>query len=34
LWNAEADEFIPAGEQIRVVEADNLKLKVQRIDAR
>ncbi len=34
LWNAEADEFIPAGERIRVVAADNLKLKVQRIDAR
>lgn len=34
LWNAEADEPIPAGERIRVVAADNLKLKVQRIDAR
>lgn len=34
LWNAEADEFIPAGERVEVMEADNLKLKVKRIDAR
>lgn len=34
LWNAEADEPIRAGERVRVVSADNLKLKVQRIDAR
>ena len=34
LWNAESDEPIRAGERVRVVSADNLKLKVQRIDAR
>jgi membrane-bound serine protease (ClpP class) len=34
LWNAQADEFIPAGEKVRVVRVENLKLKVKRIDAR
>ncbi len=34
LWNAEADEFIAAGEKVRVVSVDNLKLKVAKIDAR
>lgn len=31
LWNAEADEFIPAGEKVEVVSVENLKLKVKRI---
>ncbi len=31
LWNAEADERIPAGEAVRVVSVENLKLKVRRI---
>jgi membrane-bound serine protease (ClpP class) len=34
LWNAEADERIPAGEHVRVISVENLKLKVQRIDVR
>lgn len=33
LWNAEADEDIPAGQRVRVVSVENLKLKVKRIDA-
>ncbi|MDY0042072.1 MAG: NfeD family protein [Desulforhabdus sp.] len=33
LWNAEADEPIAAGEKVRVVSVENLKLKVKRIDA-
>ncbi|MBP8645009.1 MAG: nodulation protein NfeD [Syntrophobacteraceae bacterium] len=31
LWNAEADEPIPAGERVEVVSVENLKLKVQKI---
>ncbi|MGV8074485.1 MAG: nodulation protein NfeD [Syntrophobacteraceae bacterium] len=34
LWNAEADEFIPAGEKVRVTSVTNLKLKVTRINVR
>ncbi len=34
LWNAEADEPIPAGTKVQVVSVENLKLKVKRIDAR
>jgi membrane-bound serine protease (ClpP class) len=34
LWNAEADEYIPAGEKVQVVSVRNLKLKVKRIDVR
>ncbi|MGA7878227.1 MAG: nodulation protein NfeD [Desulfoferrobacter sp.] len=33
LWNAEADENIPAGQKVLVVSVENLKLKVKRIDA-
>lgn len=33
LWNAEAEENIPAGETVRVVAVENLKLKVKRNDA-
>lgn len=34
LWNAYADEPIPRGTKVRVMEIEDLKLKVQRIDAR
>jgi membrane-bound serine protease (ClpP class) len=34
LWNAFADEPIPRGAKVRVMEIEDLKLKVQRIDAR
>jgi membrane-bound serine protease (ClpP class) len=34
LWNAYADEPIPRGIKVRVMEIEDLKLKVQRIDAR
>lgn len=34
LWNAEADENLPAGTKVRVVSVENLKLKVEKIDAR
>ncbi len=34
LWNAVADENIPAGRKVEVVSVDSLKLKVKRIDAR
>jgi len=34
LWNAVADETIPAGRKVEVVSVDSLKLKVKRIDAR
>lgn len=34
LWNAEAEEFIPAGEKVEIVMVDNLKLKVRKIGAR
>ena len=34
LWNAEADEPIPAGSKVRVLDVENLKLKVERIDDR
>jgi len=33
LWNAEADENIPAGKKVQVISVENLKLKVKRIDA-
>lgn len=33
LWNAEAEETIAAGERVRVISVENLKLKVKRIDA-
>jgi membrane-bound serine protease (ClpP class) len=32
LWNAQADETIPAGTRVRVVSVENLKLQVRRID--
>lgn len=34
LWNAEADEYIRAGERIQVVSVHNLKLKVQKVRAK
>lgn len=34
LWNARADEPIRAGEKVRVISVENLKLKVKRIDVR
>jgi len=34
LWNAEAEEPIPAGAKVKVISVDNLKLKVERIDVR
>jgi membrane-bound serine protease (ClpP class) len=34
LWNAEADEPIPAGSKVRVLDVENLKLKVERIGDR
>jgi membrane-bound serine protease (ClpP class) len=34
LWNAYAEEPIPRGAKVRVMEIEDLKLKVQRIDAR
>jgi len=34
LWNAYADEPIPRGVKVRVMEIRDLKLKVQRIDVR
>lgn len=33
LWNAEAEENIPAGETVRIIAVENLKLKVKRNDA-
>jgi len=33
LWNAEADENIPASKKVQVISVENLKLKVKRIDA-
>ena len=34
LWNAVADEEIPAGQRVEVLSVDSLKLKVRKIDAR
>lgn len=34
LWNAVADEAIPAGRKVEILSVDSLKLKVRKIDAR